>query len=83
MTCYVFWTAIAGTQVSEYMDSDMAHIKATALVYKHGHSHSYVYDSMTKKWTHYTKGVRGSVNECEIPADEVPKPYQFIATLGD
>lgn len=81
MTCTVCWEAIAGIQVNSHLSADAAVNDAEQLIKRYGHGNVYVHDAMTAKWYHYTKGIRGRINECEIPADEVPKPFQLIVML--
>lgn len=81
-TCTVCWESIKGVQVSEPKSADEATSYADFLIRKCGHGQVHVHDSETNKWYLFNKGIRGRINECEIPVDEVPKPYQMIVLLG-
>lgn len=81
MKAYVFWGAIAGPQYGVHPDFRIASLRAFSLVTHVKHSNVYVYDPEDKSWTHYTPGVRGRAQECEIPEDEVPKVFRLLLTL--
>lgn len=82
MTCTVCWTAIASTQLNVYEDSRLAINQVTNLIKVAGHSKVYLHDTLTKTWYLYTKGIRGRINECDIPENEVPKVYRLLISLG-
>lgn len=82
MTAYTLWCAIAGVQMSEHAELNTAGLQAYHLINSFKHSHAYTYDTETQVWCHYSKGIRGRVNECDIPEDEVPKEYRFLVMLG-
>lgn len=83
MSCLVCWEAIDGVQVSGPVDDNAAFTQVDLLINRYGQGRVYVYDSVTAIWYLYTKGTRGRVNELEINADEVPKPFRLIVLLGD
>lgn len=77
----MFWAAIDGPQYSSHANAVGGFNQVQWLVLKAGHGQVHAYDSEAECWYLYTKGIRGRVNECEIPADEVPKVYRLLLTL--
>lgn len=83
MTYTVCWEAIAGVQVSTHDTSDKAYEQIRVLIFLAGHGNVYLHDAIEAQWSHHSKGIRGRVNDCDIPENEVPKPYRLFVLLGD
>lgn len=81
MKVYVFWESIAGPQYSSHVNGAEGFAQASNLIQIRGHGRVYIYDSAAKLWYRYSKGIRGRLNEEEMPEDEVPKVFKLLLTL--